>query len=112
MEKEYTGSYIKIFVVGSEKYEHKPLYKAIVDKLDEIGISGATVIRGIEGFGDSKRVHDDLLEIMTTKLPVLIDVLVVGEEKKNLVLDNIKPMIKTGKISILENIRIIDIDNK
>lgn len=98
---------VKIFIEGSDKFGHEPLYKAIIEKLEEVGISGATVMRGIEGFGSSKELHLDLLEVMARNLPILIDVLVLDQEKLDKLIEVVSPMMKTGKIAITDNVTVL-----
>lgn len=109
MENNYKGKLIKIFIEGNDKYNNKPLYEGIINKLKDLGVSGATIIRGIEGFGEDKKVHTDLLEVLSRKLPILIEVAAI-EENSDLIISSISPMIKSGKIVVVNNIDIISFE--
>ncbi|MGL5648338.1 MAG: DUF190 domain-containing protein [Clostridium sp.] len=102
-----TAKLVKIFIEGSDKFGHEPLYKAIIEKLEKAGLSGATVMRGIEGFGSSKEIHLDLLEVMARELPILIEVLVLDKEKLDKLVEVVSPMMKTGKIAITDNVTVL-----
>lgn len=101
------GKLVKIFIEGSDKVKHEPLYKAIIEKLEELDISGATVLRGIEGFGVSKELHLDILEVAARKLPIVIEILVLDENKLDQLIKEVSPMIKTGKIAITDNVTVL-----
>ena len=51
------GKLLRIFIGETDRHEGKPLYEAIVHRAREKGLAGCTVIRGIEGFGASSRIH-------------------------------------------------------
>lgn len=110
MQERARGKLIKIFIEGTDKYEGKPLYTAIIDKLKLKEISGATIIRGIEGFGEDKKIHADFIEVLSRKLPIVIDI-VATEESANEILEIVSPMIKTGKIAIMDNVDVITFKN-
>ncbi|GAA5166252.1 DUF190 domain-containing protein [Pseudonocardia eucalypti] len=63
---------LSIFVRESDHWHHKPLYAEIVHRAHKAGLAGATVIRGIEGFGASSRIHTNHLFRLGEDLPVLI----------------------------------------
>ena len=106
MEEKSTGKLIKIFIQGDDKYKGEPLYTAIIDKLKESGVSGATIMRGIEGFGEDKKIHSDFLEVLSRKLPIVIEI-VAREDKVEKILEIASSMIKTGKIAIIDNVEVI-----
>lgn len=107
MKEISTGKLIKIFIQGDDKYKGEPLYTAIIDKLKESGVSGATIIRGIEGFGEDKKIHSDFLEVLSRKLPIVIEI-VAREDKVEKILEISSSMIKTGKIAIIDNVEVIN----
>lgn len=107
MKEMGTGKLIKIFIQGDDKYKGEPLYTAIIDKLKESGVSGATIIRGIEGFGEDKKIHSDFLEVLSRKLPIVIEI-VAREDKVEKILEIASSMIKTGKIAIIDNVEVIN----
>jgi PII-like signaling protein len=68
-------STLKIYASTTDKLEHKPLYEYIVRKAKDEGINGATVFRGIMGFGLSSEIHSSKFWELTEKLPVLIEII-------------------------------------
>jgi uncharacterized protein len=64
---------LRIYVGEGDHHEGKPLYSAIVMKLREAGVAGATVVRGIEGYGASSRVHTASILRLSQDLPVVIE---------------------------------------
>ena len=71
---------LSIFVGESDQWHHKPLYAEIVHRAHAAGLAGATVIRGIEGFGANSRIHTPHLFRLSEDLPLLV-VLVDAEDK-------------------------------
>jgi PII-like signaling protein len=71
---------VRIYIGETDQWHGAPLYHAIVELLRERGIAGATVIRGIEGFGRAARVHTTRILRLSEDLPILIET--VDEEAK------------------------------
>jgi PII-like signaling protein len=71
---------LSIFVGESDHWHHKPLYTEIVHRAHKAGLAGATVIRGIEGYGAASRIHTTHLFRLSEDLPLLI--LIVDEETR------------------------------
>jgi PII-like signaling protein len=67
------GSLLRIFIGESDKSEGMPLYEWIVRKAREQGLVGATVLRGLEGFGAHSRVHTAKILRLSTDLPIIIE---------------------------------------
>ena len=63
---------LTVFIGESDQYRHKPLYAEIVHRAHAAGLAGASVLRGIEGFGASQHVHTTRLLSLTEDLPVVI----------------------------------------
>lgn len=63
---------LTIFVGESDRHHHKPLYAEIVHRAHQAGLAGASVLRGIEGFGASQHVHTTRLLSLSEDLPILI----------------------------------------
>ena len=65
---------LSIFVDESDHWHHKPLYTEIVHRAHQTGLAGATVLRGIEGYGATSRIHTSHLLRLGEDLPVLITI--------------------------------------
>jgi PII-like signaling protein len=99
MKIKENGVLLRVFIGESDKFEHKPLYEAIVQKVRELGLAGATVLRGSEGFGANSVVHKSALLEMSSDLPVLIEI-VDSEEKINLLLPHLEQMVREGMVTM------------
>jgi uncharacterized protein len=65
---------LRIFIGESDRWEHKPLYEAIVLKAREMKLGGATVLRGPMGFGKTSRLHTAKILNLSTDLPLVIEI--------------------------------------
>lgn len=104
MAETTTGKLLRIFIDEDERYGGKPLYAAIVDELKSAGFSGATVLKGIEGFGPHHVVRSARAIDFATNLPVLLEVF-EREEKVLAIIPKLREMISEGLIT-LENVQI------
>jgi hypothetical protein len=95
----------RIYVGESDRWEGQPLHEAIVETLRSRGIAGATVLRGIEGYGRSARVHTAQILRLSEDLPILIEV-VDREDRLRAVLPEIDAMVDGGLIT-LEHVEVI-----
>jgi PII-like signaling protein len=93
------GVLLRVFAGESDRFENRPLYQAIVQKVRELGLAGATVLRGSEGFGANSVVHKSALLEMSTDLPILIEI-VDTDEKIRLLLPHLEAMVKEGMITM------------
>lgn len=74
MQKESTGTLLRIFIGESDKYEGKNLYRYLSNYLRENQYAGITVLRGITGYGKASKIHSsDLLEL-SSDLPIVIEI--------------------------------------
>jgi len=96
---------LRIFIGQSDKWEHQPLYEAIVLKAREAHLAGATVLRGAMGFGKSSRLHSAKILRLSMDLPVIIEI-VDSEDKINAFLPVLDSMIGGGLVT-LEKVRVI-----
>src|SRR5689334_5603827 len=80
----------------SDQFGGRPLYQAIVDKCRELGIAGATVYRGIEGYGEHAGIHR---AGMSHQAPVVITVVDIAANVERLI-PAVEPMIGNGMIAI------------
>jgi uncharacterized protein len=105
MKIEGTGLLARIYVGESDTWHGRPLYEAIVHLLRDRGMAGATVIRGIEGFGAKQHLHTTRILSLSSDLPVLIEV-VDQEDRLRGVLPDIEEMVSEGLIT-LERVEVI-----
>ncbi len=96
---------VRIYVGEADHRDGKPLYQAIVAFLRDRGMAGATILRGIEGFGANARLHTTRILRLSEDLPVLIEV-VDGEERIRAILPELDEMVGDGLIT-LEKIEVI-----
>lgn len=68
------GHLLRIFIGESDKHEGKPLYEWIVREAKAKGLAGATVFRGIEGYGAHSRIHTAKIIDLSTDLPLIIEI--------------------------------------
>src|SRR3974377_1622299 len=97
---------LRIFIGESDRFDHKPLYEAIVLKAREMHLAGATVLRGPMGFGKSSRLHTAKILRLSMDLPLVIEI-VDTEEKIQELLPVLDEMIK-GCLVTLEKVRVIE----
>ena len=74
------GALLRIFLGESDKHEGKPLYEWIVLKAREAGLAGATVLRGIEGFGAHSRLHTAKILRLSEDLPIVVEIVDAREK--------------------------------
>ena len=96
---------MRIFIGESDKYQGKPLYQALVEKLRSKGLAGATVLRGITGFGASSTLHTDKVLRLSLDLPIIIEI-VETEQAIQSILPDLDEMVGGGLIT-LERARVI-----
>jgi PII-like signaling protein len=99
------GTLLRIFLDEEDRRQGKSLYAAIVDALRDAGFAGATVLKGIEGYGAHKTVHSARVFDFSTNLPVLIEVF-EQEEKVLAFLPVLREMVSEGLIT-LENVQLV-----
>ena len=105
MKLEGRGKLLRIYVGESDTWQGKPLYQAIVERARAEGIAGATVIRGIEGFGRTSRLHTARILRLSEDLPTLIEI-VDTEERIASILPTLDEMIGEGLVT-LEAVEIV-----
>jgi uncharacterized protein len=102
---EQEGVLLRIFVVESDRWHGRPLYEAIVERARELGLAGATVLRGLEGFGAHSQVHTSRILRLSEDLPVVIEI-IDREENVQPLLDVLESMIPEG-LATLEKVRMM-----
>ena len=92
---------LKIYISESSTYHGHNLYHAIVLKLKELGIAGVTVTRGIEGYGQGKRMHSFRLVDISYELPIVVEVVDLPE-RIEIAIPAIEEMVNEGLILVTD----------
>ena len=105
MQIPYDAILLRIFIGESDRWEHKPLYEAIVLAARAAHLAGATVLRGPMGFGKASRLHTAKILRLSMDLPLVIEI-VDSEEKINTFLPILDNMVGGGLVT-LEKVRVL-----
>lgn len=93
------GSLLRVFVGESDRWEGKPLYEAIVLKARELHLAGATVVKGMMGFGKSSRLHTTHLLALSEDLPMVVEI-VDSREKLEQLMPFLEEAVSDGLVTI------------
>jgi PII-like signaling protein len=96
---------MRIFIGESDKYRGRPLYEALLQRFRERGLAGATVLRGVAGFGASSVVHTEKLLRLSLDLPIIVEVVETDAAIQS-VLPDLDELIGGGLVT-LERARVI-----
>lgn len=99
------GMLLRIFIGETDKYKDKALYEQIVLKAKELNLAGATVLRGLMGFGADSRMHTSKLLRLSEDLPVIVEI-VDTEANLNKLIPFLDEVVQEGLIT-LEKVRVI-----
>ena len=99
------GKLLRIFVGESDRWDGRPLYEAILHQARAMGLAGATVLRGIEGFGASSVVHTSRILRLSEDLPMVIEI-VDSADKIDAFLEATESMVEEGLVT-LERVEIL-----
>src|SRR5450756_1305011 len=105
MQIPHEAVLLRIFLGESDRWEHKPLYEAIVLAAREAHLAGATVLRGPMGFGKASRLHTSKILRLSTDLPLVIEI-VDSEEKINAFLPMLDKMMGGGLVT-MEKVKVL-----
>jgi PII-like signaling protein len=105
MTTDTDGVLLRVFVGESDRHEGRPLYEAIVQLARDLGLAGATALRGAEGFGAHSVVHKSGILDLSSDLPFVVEV-VDTEEKVNAILPHLDTMVREGLVT-MEHVRIV-----
>lgn len=93
------GQRLRIFLGEAEQWQGKPLYQALLDMAQRYHMAGATVLRGIEGFGPEHRLSTERLPDISDNLPLVIE-MVDSEAQIERFLPVLDQMVQRGMISV------------
>jgi PII-like signaling protein len=99
------GYLLRVFIGESDKSGHRPLYEEIVLKAREAGLAGATVLRGVMGFGKNSILHTAKILRLSEDLPIVVEI-VDSLEKVEAFVPTLDAMIKDGLVTI-EKVKVI-----
>ena len=105
MKIEGEGRLLRIFIGESDRWKGMPLYEAIVRQAREHGLAGATVVRGMEGFGAHSRVHTAKILRLSADLPIVVEI-VDRPDQIDAFLPVLDEMVSEGLMTV-ETVRII-----
>jgi len=96
---------LRVFIGEDDKFEHRPLYEAIVLKAREMHLAGATVLRGPMGYGHSSRLHTTKILRLSQDLPLVIEI-VESQDKIDAFLPELDRMMSSGLVT-LEKVQVL-----
>ena len=99
------GMLLRVFIGESDKWEGRPLYEAIVLKAREEGLAGATVLRGLMGYGAHSRLHTAKVLRLSEDLPIVVEIVDV-ESKLQAFLPWLEQVVSEGMVT-LEKARVL-----
>jgi hypothetical protein len=99
---------MRIFIGESDRWEHRPLYAALLELFRREGLAGATVIRAIAGFGPDSVVHTANILRLSADLPLVVEV-VDSQEHLDRVLPHVDRMMRGGLVT-MEKVRVLKYD--
>lgn len=109
MENNPNAKLLRIFIGESDKIGSESLYETIVFEAKKKGLSGATVTRGIMGFGANSKIHTAKLLEISSDLPIIIEIVDTDEKIKDFtkIVENLFEESKSGGLITLEKVEII-----
>ncbi len=105
MKLQGPATRLMIFVGESDQWHHRPVYSEVVHRAHAAGLAGASVVRGIEGFGATSRIHTTRLVSLSDDLPVAV-IIVDSEHKIAAFLPQLDDLITEGLV-IVEPVQVI-----
>jgi uncharacterized protein len=109
MENNPNAKLLRIFIGESDRHGQQPLYEAIVYEAKKQGLSGATVTRGIMGFGADSKVHTTKLFEISSDLPLVIEIVDTEEKIRPFteIIENLFEQTKSGGLITIEKAEVI-----
>jgi len=105
MKIEGEAMLLRVFLGESDKQGGRPLYEVIVEEARRRGLAGATVLRGMLGFGANSRIHTAKILRLSEDLPIVVEI-VDRQERVEAILTDLDKMLHEGLIT-LEKVRVI-----
>ena len=102
---DHGAAALEIFVGETDQHRHRPLYTEIVERAHDAGLAGATVLRGIEGYGASSHIHTTRILRLSEDLPVLIEIVDSAEQIER-ILPVLDEMVGEGMVTV-ERVEVI-----
>jgi PII-like signaling protein len=96
---------LTIFIGEDDRWHHRPLYTEIVHRAHAAGLAGASVLRGVEGYGASSRIHTTRLLSLSEDLPIVV-VIVDAEERIRAFLSQLDELVVEGLV-ILDPVEVV-----
>ncbi len=90
---------LTVFVGEDDRWHHRPLYTEIVQRAHAAGLAGASVLRGIEGYGASSRIHTSRLLSLSEDLPIAV-IIVDAEDKVRGFLPQLDELVHEGLVIV------------
>jgi uncharacterized protein len=98
MKEQFSGRMLRIHFTEADKWQGKPLHEAIVSTCLDLGLAGAIVYRGLEGFGDSARIYHARSLSISKNAPIMVSV-IDTEDKIQMLIPHLDRMIEGGLVA-------------
>jgi len=98
------GKLLRVFIGESDKYENQPLYEWIVRQARERGLAGATVLRGLEGFGAHSRLHTAKILRLSSDLPIVVEIVDTDDK-----IESFLPLIDDAVVEGLATVESVEV---
>jgi PII-like signaling protein len=105
MKIEGEGLLVRVYVGESDRWHGRPLYEAIVNRARQAGLAGATVLRGMTGFGANSRIHTTKILRLSEDLPIVIEIADSADRIEQF-LPQLDQMVTEGMITV-EKVRVV-----
>lgn len=105
MERDTEALLLRVLIGESDSWQGKPLHLALVEKAREAGLAGATVVRGVEGFGANSVIHTTRLLALSSDLPIVVEI-VDTPEKIEAFLETVDEVVSEG-LATVERVRVL-----
>jgi len=102
---------LRIYIGESDRWNHRPMFQAIVEKAKELDMAGATVFRGLMGYGANSRIHTASIVDLSSDLPILVEV-IDSEAYINKLLPFLDEMLDEGGMITIDDIEVVKYGKK